>query len=368
MAHANPDARELAEARQYLQDHGIATIEVPQRATPKSGVGFYGRLAANLASLLPYSVTSHRSAAMVQTLSQLAEKEQVDVWHCEWTPYAESFRGLAAKPLVIAAHNVESLIWKRMMESESNPVKRWYIRQQWKKYEDFERWAFSRARTTIFVSSEDARLATESYGATAAEVVPNGVDLQQFRSDGSVRDPKQLLFLGSLDWRPNLDGIDQFLKTAFPKIVARDPQVRLTIVGRHPPQWLVERARADSHIELKSNVPDVVPYLSQAGLMVVPLRIGGGSRLKIIEAAANGLPVVSTRVGAEGLEFRPGAEYLVADGIPEMVDPVLQLLSDGSQREALAANAAQVAQRRYGWDGLAELQSAVWQGVACPTP
>ncbi len=103
--------------------------------------------------------------------------------------------------------------------------------------------------------------------------------------------------------------------------------------------------------------------------MVVPLRIGGGSRLKIIEAAANGLPVVSTRVGAEGLEFRPGAEYLVADGIPEMVDPVLQLLSDGSQRQALAANAAQeVAERSYGWDGLAELQSAVWQGVACPTP
>ena len=126
------------------------------------------------------------------------------------------------------------------------------------------------------------------------------------------------------------------------RIVAEEPETRLTIVGRNPPPWLVDQANSLQHIELHANVPDVIPYLAEAGLMIVPLRIGGGSRLKIIEAAATALPVVSTRIGAEGLDFEADRDYFVADSIEEMVGPVLHVMRNSMAGDQAARHARQL--------------------------
>ncbi len=364
VAHQNADSVECVAARQHLATLGIRTIEVPHRVQAKSGSRFYLKLAANLLSNLPYTVTSHASPAMREQLGKLRREMQVDVWHCEWTPYAELFRNLDANPLVLSAHNVESLIWRRYAETERGWLKRWFIRRQLHRFEKFERWAFSRAAQTIMVSDDDALLARESFGATQTRVVANGVDADRYRANGHVRQASQMIFVGSLDWRPNLDGIRQFLETSFPGIVEQEPSARLTIVGRNPPTWLIDRAKNDRCIELYANVPDVVPYLSQAGVMIVPLRIGGGSRLKIIEAAANHLPVVSTRVGAEGLKFCPGRDYLAADSIEAMSEPVLRAIREPETRRRLADSARLLVEREYQWDALAMRQSEIWRTAA----
>ncbi len=365
VAHQNSDRDELDVAKKHFESIGITTVEVPRRVSPRSGLTFYGKLAANLFSSLPYSVSSHSSSAMRAQLKKLETEVAIDIWHCEWTPYAEMFRNFKANPLVISAHNVESLIWQRYTETESNPVKRWYIRQQWKKFQRFERWAFDRAGQTIAVSDEDAQLAEQEFGAKNVEVVQNGVDIDRYKPDGVQRRAKEMIFLGSLDWRPNLDGIQHFLKTAFPEIIQAEPESVFSIVGRNPPSWLIQLAQQHPNIELHGNVPDVIPYLSNAAIMVVPLRIGGGSRLKIIEAAANELPVVSTRVGAEGLRFRAGHDYFVAETIELMTEPVLYALRNREASCLAAKNAREIVERDYDWDALANAQARIWRSATC---
>src|SRR5262249_15464805 len=147
------------------------------------------------------------------------------------------------------------------------------------------------------------------------DVVENGIEPQFYASVGGARDPRRLLFLGSLEWRPNLDAITMLLDRVLPAVRAREPATTVSIVGRNPPRALAQRVRETAGVDLHANVPDVRPYLGQSGLMVVPLRIAGGSRLKILEALAIGLPVVSTRIGAEGLRLRAGEHLSVAEDV-----------------------------------------------------
>ena len=361
IAHQNADDSELAEAIKHFAKIGIKTTQIPRKIQVKSGFQFYAKLGANLLSPLPYSVSSHTSQAMRREVERLDASGEIDLWHCEWTPYAELFRGLNTKPLVIAAHNVESLIWQRYTESEANPIKRWYIKRQWRKFETFERWAFARATRTIMVSEPDAILARNRFGADNLDVVENGVDVQKYQSLLQERNPKEMIFLGSLDWRPNLDGLSVFLETVMPELAKRKPDLIFSIIGRKPPEWLIQRAESDPQIHLHADVPEVLPYLSRAGLMVVPLRVGGGSRLKIIEAAANGLPVVSTRVGAEGLEFQPAKDYFASESIETLAEPILKALDEPQLALQTAQHAKQLAEQQYDWDTLAQRQAASWE-------
>ena len=271
-------------AAEFFRQEGIETVLVDRPLPGKAGPAFYGRLAWNLLSPLPYSVQVHNSWALRRAIRGYAAAHHVDLWHCEWTPYGETLHSLAIGPWIVMAHNVESLIWRRYAENEPNLLKRWYITRQWHKFEHFERRMFSAAGRMIAVSEADARLMCERFGQARVDVVDNGVDAAYFQPNGAARDLRRLLFLGSLDWRPNLDAVALLLDRIFPGVLAAEPSARLVIVGRKPPPWLVERVRACRGVELHADVPDVRPFLARCGLMVVPLRIGGGSRLKILRA------------------------------------------------------------------------------------
>jgi glycosyltransferase involved in cell wall biosynthesis len=325
-------------------------------------VGFYARLAGNLCSSLPYSVQSHASPAFQRTIRDyFASHGDVDLWHCEWTPYAENLqRAIPGAPFVAMAHNIESLIWQRYAEHERNPAKRWYIRRQYSKFARFERRIFSSARETIAVSPEDAALAKARFGATRVEVVENGVDLEYFRPQGLVREAGTILFLGSLDWRPNQDAVALLLDEIFPRVLRKEPSTRLWLVGRHPPEWMAERARREKNVELHENVPDVRPYLGRCGAMAVPLRIGGGSRLKILEALACSCPVVSTAIGAEGLELEAGEHYYLADSPAEMAEALLKCIANPNSSLALADRGRETVVRNYNWDILSSKLERIW--------
>ncbi len=328
---------------------------------PKSGPGFYARLAGNLFSSLPYSVQSHSSKAMQRLIREHQAANEVDLWHCEWTPYAENLQAAkTSAPFVVMAHNIESQIWERYLEHESNPLKRWYIRRQWLKFERFERHAFAAANAAIFVSQADAALAKSHFGATRVEVVENGVDAEYFHPAEIQREAGTILFLGSLDWRPNLDAVTLLLDEIFPLVLQREPAARLWLVGRRPPRWLAERVQREKNVELHENVPDVRPYLWRCSVMAVPLRIGGGSRLKILEAAACACPIVSTRVGAEGLDLIPGKHYLAADTPEEIAQTLQSCLSIPAALGKMCQYSREAVLRAYGWDNLSEKLERVW--------
>ncbi len=332
----------------------------------KSGPAFYGRLAANLLSPLPYSVATHRSSLLDQAIRDLATRDKVDLWQAEWTPYAESLRGLGPVRRLIMAHNVESQIWKRYQENETNPLKRWYIGHQWRKFEDFERRVFREADHVVAVSQEDATLIRDHFGARHVDVVENGVDTTYFQPGPSERDPGQILFLGSLDWRPNLDAVDQLLATVFPAVRAQEPSARLCLVGRNPPEALHRRVQATPGVELHANVPDVRPYLARSAVMIVPLRICGGSRLKILEAFAAGLPVVSTRVGAEGLRVQNGIQLTVVEHMDGMAGEIVASLRNPESVLARANRGRRLVEEEYDWEILADRLEEVWARTAEP--
>jgi glycosyltransferase involved in cell wall biosynthesis len=359
LCHRNADPREARAAQEFFADHGIRTVVVDRAVPPRRGPGFYARLAANLLSSLPYSVASHDSRALRRALYEHACSSSVDLWHCEWTPYAQALRAVPGRRLVMA-HNVESLIWQRYLEAETHPLKRWYIRRQWRKYVAFERAALAEADATVAVSDLDAERFRADFGVRSVVVVDNGVDTSYFRPTDQPRDPASLLFLGSLDWRPNLDGVKLLLEQVFPALRAREPGARLSLVGRNPPEWLRQQAQATPGVELHADVPDVRPHLARCGMMVVPLRIGGGSRLKILEALASGTPVVSTRLGAEGLSLEPGLHLLQSEGLDDLVAVLAWAIRNPDALRQQAARGRRRVVRLYDWDALADRLERIW--------
>jgi glycosyltransferase involved in cell wall biosynthesis len=376
VCHRNADPQEARRATLYFAEHGIAPVVVDHQVPRKSGPAFYFRLAANLASPLPYSVATHRSAAIRKALRELAANQTIDLWHCEWTPYAQSLRWLMSgewsngrqahrltsnhAPVLVTAHNVESLIWQRYYESEAHPLKRWYLKQQWRKFHRFERRTLASVDRVVAVSEQDADRMKTDFGTPPPDVVDNGVDTTYFRPMEMEREPAHLLFLGSLDWRPNLDAVTVLLNEIFPSVRAAEPSAHLSVVGRNPPAWLVQQIRERAAVTLHANVADVRPYLARCGVLAVPLRIGGGSRLKILEALACETPVVSTRIGAEGLHLVPGQDLQVTDGPHQMAATLIQYIRNpqGAQRQARLGR--QRVLERYDWDILADKLEQVW--------
>lgn len=364
LCHRNADAEEARQAAAFFADHGIETRVVERTVPPKSGPRFYLRLAANLLSPLPYSVALHNSRALRHALAEIARTQRVDVWHCEWTPYAEMLRGIVAERRVVMAHNVESIIWQRYHETENNPLRRWYIAQQWRKFQRFERRVLSEAEHTIAVSDTDAQRLRQDFGVPCVDVVENGVDTAYFQPQARRRQRGRLLFLGSLDWRPNLDGVHLLLERIFPAIRAAEPSASLSIVGRNPPESLRRRIAAMRGVELYANVLDVRPFLADCSLLVVPLRIGGGSRLKILEALASGTPVVSTRIGAEGLRLEAGQDLAIVEDIDDLKEELISGIRHSEALQAQSERGREQVLEHYDWDRLAERLEQVWKQCA----
>lgn len=356
------DSEEAQSAPAFLRRHGIEPILVHHPVPRKSGVGFYARLASNvLFSPRPYSVDSHISEPMRQALRDYAARHTPDLWQFEWAPYVELLDAHIPGPRLVIAHNVDTLIWRRYCENARGLLKRAFLKQQWRKFQRFERTAFQRADRVVAVSDADASLIRAEFGQHAVDVVDNGIDRDYFdETPAARRDPRSILFLGALDWRPNLDAVDLLLDRIFPRVRSAEPDARLLIVGRNPPPGLVERAAGIDGVTLHANVADVRPFLAASGVMAVPLRIGGGSRLKILEALACSLPVVSTRVGAEGLCLTAGTDYVEAE-TTEMAAALVQAIRAPAVVQAQAEHGRRVVREAYDWDVLARKLEASWE-------
>ncbi len=362
------DSQEDRLAPPFLREHGITPILVYDPVPKKSGLAFYARLFLNLFAARPYSVASHDSPVMRQRIrvdsSAGAIASPVDVWQFEWPPYMSVVGPDLPGARVVIAHNVDTLIWQRYYENESSFLKRAFLKTQWQKFHRFEEEAFRRADRVVAVSEEDAQLIRSQFGQPKVDVVDNGIDRAFFEGAKSERDPMRILFLGALDWRPNLDAVALLLDKIFPRVRAEEPGATLALVGRHPPEGVAARVRQTPGVELHADVPDVRPFLASSGVMAVPLRIGGGSRLKILESLACGLPVISTRIGAEGLHLTPGVDYVQAEE-DAMAESLVHALRNPAPMQALAEHGRAIVLETYDWAVLARKLEATWEKAAC---
>jgi glycosyltransferase involved in cell wall biosynthesis len=348
------------QAGEYLRDHGIEPLFVRHRVPAKSGWGVYGRLLANLLSPLPYAAVAFNSRNLTRTIQDHVARGGTDLWQFEWLPYVAAFPSRSGRPAVLNAHNVDSQIWQRYAGTTRSPWKKWFFRQQWKKQESLERNLLPRYRAVVAVSQPDADTFSQRLGVSDVAVVDNGIDAAQFQSVPTVHDPHRVLFLGLLDYRPNRDAVELLLSRVFPRVLSAEPRARLSIVGRNPPDDLVRRISHLPEVALHANVADVRPYLTGNGVMAVPLRVGGGSRLKILEAIASGLPVVSTALGAEGLHLGPDEGVQIVEDADQMAGALVQFMRSPTMLSAAAQRGRQIVLQRHAWDVLAERLEAVW--------
>ncbi|HWG36454.1 MAG TPA: glycosyltransferase family 4 protein [Terriglobales bacterium] len=359
LAYGSGDAARDRSAVAALESEGIESLTVAP-PSPASGWRLHARLLCNCASPWPYSVAKHHTGRMEAALAALWREGRFDLVQVEWTPFASHLRR-SAIPHLIASHNIEAQIWRRRA-AVSGPAGALYFRWQAAKMRRFEQRAFARAAGVTAVSHEECSVA-RSWGANDASVVANGVDLEWFQPRSGAVVAGRLVFVGALDWHPNEDAVLHFVEAIAPRLRALRPESRLQVVGRRPSAALRRRLQAACGVELVGEVEDVRPHLAGASAVVVPLRIGGGSRIKILEALAMEKAVISTRVGAEGLGLEDGRHLLLADGDEEFARTAAALLGDDGRAQQLGREGAERVRAQFSWNRCAQDLESAWRCV-----
>jgi len=344
---AAPDAVERAD--EYCHD----LIRIPHRTSEKLSLSFFSDLARNTWSPLPYAVQKYQSLEFSRRLEK--EHGKADVVVCDFLFPSVNIPDRLSCPSVLFQHNVEALIWQRHVEVQRNRPARLYFRSQWRRMKVFERTACQKFDVVVAVSAQDRTLMEYEYAAPLVREIPTGVDTEYFCPSRSVEpDPYHLVFSGSMDWLPNDDAMKYFCRDILPRVRARLPRVTVTIVGRNPFPGVEALARENSFIRVTGRVEDVRPYIDEASVYVIPLRIGGGTRLKVFEAMAMEKPIVSTSIGVEGLPVVDGKDVLIADEPQAFADAVVHLLRNRDVGRQIGMAAAAKVRTQFGWKPVAQ--------------
>ena len=329
--------------------HCAAVRSVPYEIPRRESSRFALALVRSWPSPMPVDVWKCHVAALRDEVGRALRGGAVDVCVADFLAATPNVPFAGSRvPVVLFAHNVEHQIWKRLREHAAEPWKRAVLELEWRKMRRYEARACKDASLTLAVSDADRDLlATNAPGAQIA-AIPTGVDTEFFQPEPDREQPDRLVFTGAMDWYPNEDGLLHFLEHSLPRIRAAVPGVSLALIGRKPSARLIEAARQPG-VTVTGTVPDVRPHVHEGAVFIVPLRIGGGTRLKIFEALAMGKAVVSTTVGAEGLPMQPGTHFDQADSADGFANAVIRLLRDPGRRAALARAGRQLVTERYSW-------------------
>jgi glycosyltransferase involved in cell wall biosynthesis len=332
---------------------------VPVPLTPSQTLA--GKRRQQLLSLLrprPYQHVAFHSREMQQTIDRYLREQRFDLVHIDHAQMGYH-RFPAEIPCVLDTHNVEYELLQRVYQTERPSLRKLYSFSEWQKFRRDELSIYRRCAAVTTTSERDrATLASQAPG-TAFSVVPNGVDCDYFVNPQRESGDNTILFTGTIDYFPNTDGLQFFLEEILPLIRQEVPDVTFCIAGKNPPPS-IQRYASDPRITITGFVKDIREVFRPAALVVAPLRIGGGTRLKILEAMAMHRAVVSTAIGAEGLDVADGRNILLADGPVVFARAVVELLRDRARRERIAAAGRRLVEQQYDWKMIAERMDVVY--------
>jgi len=354
-------ARDVDYERELL---GVFPHAVPVHTAAPDGSGAAAAFdyAAKLLRQTPYAVSKFTSPQVRRLVADWDAARRFDVLVCDFLSASMNFPRQLHTPSVLFQHNVESILWRRQAAAERHVLKRLVYGLEAAKMERYERAAVGRFDHVLAVSDADRAAMAEMTDTSRISVVPTGVDTNAFKPAVRNGSPQPIVvFLGSMDWEPNIDGVQYFVDAIWSRIRAAVPDARFQVVGRNPS--LPVRRLASESIEIVGTVPSVVEYLHRAAAVVVPLRVGGGTRLKIYEAMAAAKAVVSTTVGAEGLDVTDGRDIVLADTPERFATAVTRILHDAPERRRLE-DAALASASRHAWSVVAEQLESILAHVA----
>lgn len=344
--------------------HEYSTRSYPFRYTipDKRSAAFWLELIRGLISETPVAVERFCPPGMRKFLEDLIRRERFDTAVVDHLAPTSYFPDLAHA--VFFQHNVETVIWRRRAQHSGNAWSRWYNGVQAKRMYQYERRVSRAAGHIVAVSETDAEEMRKLFQVERVSVIPTGVNIEYFQPPETAPERRgDLVFVGSMDWMPNVDGMLWFAHEVLPILRQRRPGCKVTIAGRLPPPEITRLAAADSGVQVTGTVPDIRPYLWGSAVSIVPLRIGGGTRLKIYESMAARTPVVSTTVGAEGLSVHPPEDIRIADTPAAFAENCLELLSVEAVRRQVAAAAWQMVSTQFSWEQAARCFESIMQAA-----
>jgi sugar transferase (PEP-CTERM/EpsH1 system associated) len=319
-----------------------------------SGAAFYAAAIKSLFKMTPLSVNMFKSEKMHEAINTMKRKAEFHVVHFDTISMAEYIKDFGNVPKVMNHHGVESFMIKRRVENEHKVMNKLYLIIEGYKLERYERRYCARFDMNLTVSELDKKLLRNITGVNDIEVIENGVDVDYFSPSGNMKKNKRIIFAGRLDQYSNRESILYFCSKIWPLIKKKHPDLRFTIIGNNPPAKLAEIAGKDGNIELLGYVDDVRPFFADAMISVCPIMDGGGTRIKILDALAMGMPIVSTSIGCEGINITPGADVLIADTPEEFAAKIDSIIKDANKRHSMSKNARKTAEENYSWKAISE--------------
>ncbi|MCG9131156.1 glycosyltransferase [Candidatus Poribacteria bacterium] len=300
----------------------------------------------------PITVARYDLPAYRQKFRELIASENFDLVHYEMFHTAQ-FRTETDLPSVLSQQNVDSAIWRRLCGETTHPFYKFAYWTQQLAFQRYERVLSPRFDAVTCTSDIDADVFQRYCAADTLEIIPNGVDVTHYQPDFTSEAPAHLIYIGSMDWYPNEDAVAFFVDEVLPSIQDKVRDVQFSIVGGNPSARVQKLAEREG-VVVTGRVPEIKPYFAEATVFVVPLRIGSGTRLKILEALAMGKAIVSTTVGAEGLALKDGEEIFIADEPAIFAGAVTRLLTDASLRRRIGENGRARVEQDYDWRSIGE--------------
>lgn len=316
---------------------------------------------------LPFSVLAHRSGAYRKAIREILTREAIDLLHVDTIGLAPYRRLCPNIPSVLTHHNIESRLMERRAETEDNPLWKSYTTLQARRLRTYEAEQSPLFDVNIMVSSKDqADLCRIAPGVTA-EVIPNGVDTSYFSP--TLEDQEvSAVYTGGMNMYANKDAVLYFIREIWPIILRDHPDAKFYAIGQDPPRELRDHAARDPSVVVTGFVDDIRPYVRKCAVYVTPLRVGGGTRLKILDALAQGKAIVSTTVGCEGIAVTPGKDILIEDEPTRFAAQVSTLFSDYEMRGRLGLAARRLAVACYDWSIIGDDLQRLYQRTARQGP
>ena len=309
----------------------------------------------------PLTVARYELPAFRRAFHSLLETSSFDLIHYEMLHTGQYHLETHAKSL-LSLQNVDSHIWRRLREQTLNPLRKCVFWSQERAFRRYENAMSNRFDLVACASEVDRELMEGICPGLSADVIPNGVDTELYQPSHKDEEESTIIYTGSMDWFPNEDAAIYFIDEILPAIHIKRPNLKFYVVGQFPGERL-KRYGNRPGVVVTGRVEDVKPYIARATVYVVPLRIGGGTRLKILEALAMGKAVLSTSIGAEGLNLTAGDEIMIADESTTFADTVVQLMEDNSLRRKLGGNGRRRVEAEYDWRRIGEYLQGLYEGV-----
>lgn len=302
----------------------------------------------NLFTNKSYNISRFYSLEFEKVLVEKLKLTNYDVVHLEtlWVaPYVDVIRKISKAKIVLRSQNIEFMIWERLAEDTNNPLKKWYLKLLAKRLKAYEYEVLNKFDAIATITELDSDT-YKKMGCTSPIIhIPFGIDLQKYKVDTTHLQKPSVFHIGAMDWRPNADGINWFLKNIWIKVSEKNSSIKLYLAGRNMPEWLLQLKM--KNVVIEGEVADSHQFINSKSIMIVPLNSGGGMRVKIIEGMAFGKTIISTAVGAEGIEYENEKNILIANTEEEFSEAILKCLTNQELSDSIGINARELAETKY---------------------